>query len=138
MLPKKWVLTASALVSILIIVWNYVGNYKICNTIISSGSQGDCPFVLTQVGLTLLPLFTVFIISLITFVMRGEVYEAWFKLARWWVPISMILIFITPEYGEGLFDPIQKGSVALLTSVLFALISIGIIVWKFFSTRKKA
>lgn len=67
--------------------------------------------------------------------MRDEIYQMWFKFARWWVPVSMFLIFITPEYGGGLFNPIQKGSVAVGLSALFFLISLIIIAIQYFRTR---
>ena len=68
-----------------------------------------------------------FVYALVTYWMREEVYVAWFKFVRWWVPSSMFLILISPEYGGGLFNPIEKGSVAFATSVIFCVVSLLII-----------
>jgi len=68
-----------------------------------------------------------FFLSLITYWMRNEVYEAWFRFARWWIPLSMLAIFIAPEYSSDWMYRIEKGSVAFITSALFVAISTIII-----------
>ena len=100
-----------------------------------SYSYSSCQDMSNQVGEILIPIVALFILSFVIYWTREEVYRTWFRFARWWVPVSMVLIFITPEYGGGLFNPIQKGSVAFITSALFVVISLVIIVWKFSSTR---
>ncbi len=44
----------------------------------------------------------------------------------------MLLIFITPQYGGGLFNPIQKGGVAFALTALFLVISLVILGLKHF------
>ena len=77
-----------------------------------------------------------FLFSLITYKMREEVYQAWFRFVRWWIPLSVLLIFIAPEYSHDWLYPIEKGSVALLTSAIFLIVSLLIIVAKYISLRR--
>jgi len=46
----------------------------------------------------------------------------------------MFLVLVSPEYGNELL-PIVKGTVAFFTSLLFVLLSLLIIAWKYFATR---
>jgi hypothetical protein len=66
--------------------------------------------------------------------MREEVYQAWFRFVRVWIPLSVILIALAPEYGYGLL-PIDKGRVSLALTVLLLIISLFIITIKYFSLK---
>ncbi len=81
-----------------------------------------------------LPLF---LLSLITYKMKDEVFTAWIKFVIWFVPLSMIAILLTPVDDGGSWSIPLKGPVALLTTVLFFTISLIIICWKHFALRKK-
>jgi hypothetical protein len=67
--------------------------------------------------------------------MREEVYQAWFRFARWWIPLSMVLILISPEYSGDWMYPITKGTVAFLTSGIFIVVSVLIIFVKLLRSR---
>ncbi|MDO8576439.1 MAG: hypothetical protein Q7R90_03930 [bacterium] len=101
-----------------------------------SDSYSYCLNFFDQFTEILLPVFGLFLLSPITYWMREDVYETWFRFARWALPLSMFLIFITPEYGGGLVNPIQKGSVSFLLTILFFIISLVIIVSKFVRFRR--
>lgn len=60
---------------------------------------------------------------------------SWIRFAAWAVPLSMLAIFMAPEYSTDWMYRVEKGSVAIATSVIFSLISLGIIVWEY---RQKA
>ena len=71
--------------------------------------------------------------------MREEVFRSWVRFAAWWVPLSMVLIFITPtEHGSfgipGLLDP---GFAAFVLSALFLIISFFFILWKWADVEDK-
>ncbi len=82
-------------------------------------------------------LLSVFFLSVAAYKLPDDIYAPWFKFARWWVPLSMFLILISPQYSTNFMDPIEKGSVAFAMSAIFLVASIGIIVVKYFATRKK-
>lgn len=83
------------------------------------------------------PLFPLFIFSLITYKMREEVLEIWWKFARIWIPVSMLAILIAPSYTHNWILPIVKGTVAFASVVLFVIISLALIIWQSNKERKK-
>jgi hypothetical protein len=83
----------------------------------------------------LLPIFPMLLFSLITYRMTEEIYTAWFKFARWWIPFSMFAIFLAPEYSSNFMSPIEKGTVALTFSALFVIISAIIVGTKYFRRK---
>ncbi len=68
--------------------------------------------------------------------MREEIYRAWFKFARWWIPLSMLFILIAPEYSQDLLYPIEKGGVAFVSSSIFFIVSTIIITVKYFRSGR--
>lgn len=97
-----------------------------------SYSYSSCAFFFDGFAQVFLPIFPAFLFSLITYKMRDEVYRTWFKFARWWIPLSMLVIFLAPEYPSNFMSPIEKGTVALLFSALFVIISTVIVGRKYF------
>ena len=83
-----------------------------------------------------LPLLPLFLFSLITYKMRDEVFRVWWHLARWWIPISMLLVLTMPE-DNGAFMNINKGFTAVVMSILFAILSTVIVITAFVASRKK-
>ncbi|MBM3261100.1 hypothetical protein FJY93_01640 [Candidatus Kaiserbacteria bacterium] len=68
--------------------------------------------------------------------MRDEVYRMWVRFSYVWIPLSMIAIFFAPAYSGDWMYPIDKNSIAFLASVLFIVISLAIIAWKYIAIRK--
>ena len=136
MLPKKIGLIMSGTAAILLIIWDVIGNYSLCDFLTSAGSASGCPAYLGSIETALLPLIPLFALYVVTFFVRDEIYQSWFRFARWWIPLSMLLIFISPEYPTNLYDPIQKGSVAFVMSGAFVVISIITIAIKYFSLKR--
>lgn len=86
--------------------------------------------------MNLLIFIPLFLFSLITYKMRDEVYRTWLRFAYVWIPLSMGLIFLAPEYSTDWMYPVEKGSVAFLTSLLFVIISLILIIWKSITVRR--
>lgn len=89
---------------------------------------------------TLLPLATTFLLSLITYKMRDEVFLAWLRFAYWWIPLSMFFTLITPGSsggGFGIPSVFDKEFLAFILSALFFIISLVIIVRKALTLRNK-
>ncbi|MDP3646097.1 MAG: hypothetical protein Q8R25_03345 [bacterium] len=131
MLSKKYLLWASGFIAALLLVGNWVGTFRLCG----GTEYGQCMDVLYSTVVNFFPIIAVFLITLIIYWMRDEIYQAWFRFARWYVPIAMLLILITPEYGGGLFNPVQKGSVAFVLTALFFVVSLLLIAVKHFRQR---
>ena len=98
-------------------------------------SYSSCSQFFSVFGEIIFVFTSLFLLSLITYKMRDDIFQSWFKLVRIWVPLTIILVLISPEYGNSLF-PIEKGSVSFFMSVLFLIISIILIIYKSLSLRK--
>lgn len=131
MISKGATFVISAIVSLPILLIGSVGTYTLCS------SNESCVDYLHMFFLQSLPFFGVFVVSILLYFVRDEIYESWFRFARWWIPLSMLLIFISPEYPTGIYDPIQKGSVAFGMSAAFIVISILIIIMKYFALKRR-
>ncbi len=99
------------------------------------GNHGD----LYSLGETLfvLSITLLFVSFLVTFVSH-VVFNSWLRFAAWWIPLSIILIVITPETGNSWMPLyfIGKGTVTVLMASLFTIISLILIAWKTFAVRK--
>ncbi len=135
---KRTVLIFSVVVSGFLLVWNVMGNYAICNFLVTDGALTNCPFILTKVGINFFPIIPLFLFSLITYKMRDEIYRAWLRFAYVWIPLSMVAILLAPEYSGDWMYPVVKGTVAFFSSVLFALVSLGIIIWRYATVKDRA
>ena len=77
-----------------------------------------------------------FFFSLVTYKMRAGVFGAWRNFAVVWLPISILLVAISPGTSAD-FQIIDKEFVAIVLSLLFTLISLILITYKSFAIRKK-
>lgn len=48
----------------------------------------------------------------------------------------MVLIFLAPEYSADWVYPVVKGTVAFSASLLFVILSLVLIIWKYFAARR--
>lgn len=84
---------------------------------------------------------SIIIIWLLLIFVREEVFRAWIRFAYWWIPLSVIVIFLAAGSGGGswgipnIFD---QETVSFILSGLFALISLLIILWKHFGHKSAA
>ena len=130
---KKIILIISGLITTILLFINTIGTFKVCGSV----NYGTCMDIVAGAMFVLFPFMPLFVFTAITYKMRDSVYAAWFNFAKWWVPLSMLAILISPEYSNDWMLPIEKGSVAFVTSVLFVAISIGILVFTSFRSSAK-
>lgn len=138
MISRKVLLLSSGVFTIGLYILNYIGTYWTCDHLLFAGHAGNCPSILYDGAMTFFPIVSLFLLSLITYKMREEVYHAWLRFSYVWIPLSMLTIFLAPEYSADWMFPIVKGTVAFFSSLLFVIISLIIIIWKYFATRNKA
>ncbi len=122
---KKTILISSGFIALVLLAIGIFGTYKICN------NQEDCITLLHLFFLHFLPIISLFLLSLITYKMREKVYQAWLHFSYFWVPLSIILVVLAPEYDTDWMFPITKGSVAFYFSVLYIIISLLLIGYKY-------
>src|SRR3989338_7740165 len=98
MIEKKNLFLVSGAITLLLIILDQIGTARICG-----GRQyTECMQSLHSLLTVFIPIITVFLVAVVFYWMREEVYQAWFRFLRWWIPLSMLLILVTPEYGGGL------------------------------------
>ena len=90
-MTKKNVLVGSTLFSILFFVSGFQKEIGICGKV--SNSCWDFFDLLWPFFSIFLSLF---IVSLFTHHMKEQTFRSWVRFVAWWVPLSMLLIFITP------------------------------------------
>ena len=91
------------------------------------------------VGNLLLIFLPLFLFSLITYKMRDEVFRTWLRFAYVWIPVSLVFIYLAGGWsggGFGIPNVLDQESVSIIFAGLFALISLLLIVWKWFATRR--
>lgn len=89
------------------------------------------------------PLFnislSVVMASFFLFFTRNEVFASWFKFAKWWLPLSLILIILSPTDGSSAFFPalFSKELTSMWMGGLFVVISLLLIGVKSLQLREK-
>ncbi|HYD93100.1 MAG TPA: hypothetical protein VEB18_01430 [Candidatus Paceibacterota bacterium] len=68
---------------------------------------------------------------LLVFLKKKGVFGAWAKLAAWWLPLSIVLIAVTPDSNNTWMPlySVTKEMVTWLMAGLFSIISIVVITW---------
>jgi hypothetical protein len=79
------------------------------------------------------------LISIILMFVREEVFRAWLHFAYWWIPTSLVLIYFAGGWsggGFGMPNVLDQEFVSMILSALFLIISLLLIIWKYFTTRR--
>ena len=125
------IIIVSGIISVTLVALNHIGTYEICR------NKFECTEILYTIMLALFPIILLFIFSLITYKMREEVFAAWWKFARVFIPLSVFAVLIAPSYSNNSFFPIdEKGSVLLYFCLNFVISSVLIIFLKYGSLKK--
>lgn len=79
---------------------------------------------------------SILVISVLIYKVRDEVFRAWVKFATWWAPVQIFLVLIFPVSGGGYLISIDKQFAAIILSGLFTIVSLLLIIWKWFASRR--
>ena len=127
-MTKKRLLVITGIASIFLVAFNFIGTFNLCG----GREYSVCMDVVFNIFMILFPIIPLFLFSLITYKMQDSVFQAWWRFARIWIPISMLAILVSPSNTHNWMFPIEKGTVAFFSAVLFVVISlILIITWQF-------
>jgi cell division protein FtsW (lipid II flippase) len=133
-MTKKIVLWASLILMFLYIVMFFLVQKYGCDESKLFFCQDSFIWIVHVV--TIFPV--IFLFSLITYKMRNEIFRAWTKFTYVWLPLTLILVFIAPEYQNSWLPIYEKSFVSFVLSSLYVLISTILIVAKHFSLKKSA
>lgn len=80
---------------------------------------------------------SVFVSSFILLFLRAEIFKSWLIFSAWFLPLSILFIFLAPEYSNA-FDIVpDKEITTMLMSAIFFLISLIIVAVKSWKLRGK-
>lgn len=128
MMTKKNVLILSAVLVALFIVFGFQKNIGLCGKEYNScWTFFDLLWSPFSLGVPL------FLLSILTYRMHEEIFFTWLRLAYWWIPLSVLIIFTTPttDHSWAIGGP-SRDSVTWFLSGLFFVISLILIAWKHF------
>lgn len=134
-----WWRVLNLLIGIIIFTYSYVASYGdelgLCEMVngieqcvISYNGFVDA-LAFLSVALIIVAFFNLFIANV--------VFEKWISFAAIWIPLTLFLIAITPEYRGGWInlDP-DREMVSIWMSSLFTIISIIILAYQSYKLRK--
>jgi hypothetical protein len=131
MKKKTIILIFSGFGMLLLAIWEIIGNFKLCGSV-----WGNCVEILAEVEIILFPIAPLFVFSLITYKMREEIFEIWWKFARIFIPLIMLAVYIAPSYPSNSYFPIEgEGSVLLYFCLNFIISSTLLIISKYKSLK---
>ena len=124
---KKKIIIGSLVFSVPLIFLMLFGNNPLCRGNADCGQRLHAFFVLFQ------PILPLFLFSLLTYRLPERYFRAWSRFALVWIPLSMLAIACSPEYGDSIMPiySITKGFVSYLASTSFAIISTLILFFVF-------
>ena len=64
------------------------------------------------------------LLSLITYKMRDEVFRAWWRFARWWVPVIIVVTLLLENAGGGGTLGMNKDFTAFILIILYSILII--------------
>jgi hypothetical protein len=78
-------------------------------------------------------------IALVLIFVSRATFNSCLKLAVWMIPLAMIYIFTTPVSFSGWVDffPFYRDDAARLAGQVFSVVSLILIIWKYFVARRK-
>ena len=79
---------------------------------------------LVSVLYSLAPLLPLFLLSLITYKMRDEVFHAWWGFARWWAPVIIAVTLLLENAGGGGTLGMNKDFTAFILIILYSILLI--------------
>jgi hypothetical protein len=95
MLSKKNILIASLIGFLSAFAFHYAGVFA-CST-----NDFSCTGVFNNLAIELFIFLPVLVFSLITYLMRREVFRIWAIFSILWLPLYFLIIYLTPNDGGG-------------------------------------
>ena len=78
----------------------------------------------------LLPIVFITPLSILLLLVREEIFRAWLHFAYWWIPVSLVFIYLAGGWSGGSLgipNVLDQEFVSIIFSGLFVIISLGIV-----------
>lgn len=122
-MTKKNVFIAGIIGIVALIFLAYIQSGDICYSKFWCNNLWESINLLGEILFIFIP---VFLFSLITYKMQDEVFQSWWRFARWFVPIIIIVTyFLNTSHQQSGFGGVAQG--AFYFAILFVLYAIFII-----------
>ena len=136
---KSFLLLISGIISVTLVSWIYlIPVYKLCTW---GGQDHYGCFDLSKLAvLFFIPLaLVIFLLSLITYRMKEEVFQSWLKVAYWMVPLiilaTIFVQFLPKEHGFFAMDALVYLIIIAPLYAIFVLLSLWKIVRTYLRTK---
>lgn len=97
-----------------------------------------CAYEIGKYGAVLFPILPIFVISLITYFMRREVYKAWLIATAVWLPVMFFFTYLVANEGGSLgFGDMYSGLVLVGVYAFYLVLSVLTIAIKYFVLWRK-
>ena len=139
MTTKKKVLIGSLVGIIIGWIVSNIKNFGICFPIYANYGLSNCTSA-TQDDITIaieliaLPLF---IGTLFLFFVRDDVFFSWFKFARIWLPLSVLIIMLSSSTNGGFLSLNDRSILLPFLFIVFLIVSVILIIYVFIKSNKK-
>ena len=118
-MTKKLAFLISGMGVLLFLMFGFIADNEYC---------GGFDQLCTSIGLILMIFIPTLVFSIVTYFIKDQVFYIWRNFSFFWIPITLVLIFLTPETtGNMLFD-MDKQFVAMVLSGLYIIISLFLII----------
>ena len=84
--------------------------------------SSSCIFIFDPIAETLIIFVPFFLLSLIIYKMRDEIFKSWLKFTYIWIPLTIILTLLAPEYSQSLLPIFTKGFISFFFSIVFLVV----------------
>ena len=127
-----------ALLALLFVGFRYISLWCVYSASVCYGGviHQMFPYIITPLYLFSSAFLLVAII--LAFVPR-TIFNSWLRLAAWFVPLSLIIIFITPVTSNS-WMPIffvSREEISLYLGIAFSAVSIILVIYKYLSLRRR-
>lgn len=136
-MKNKIIQSIPALLALVVIGFSYFSQWctgigQICYRTILDQMIPEVTYPLYFFSLYFLP------VALILIFVSRATFKSWLKLAVWMIPLAFIFIATQPVSWDGIginFIFISRDDMARYTAEIFSIISLILIIWKYFVAR---
>lgn len=129
-MTKKSVLLLGTISGALLIFFAYIQSGDVCYSRVWCNKLWESINLFGEILFVFIP---VLLFSLITYKMRDEVFQAWWRFARWFVPVIIVVTFLfNTSHQQSGFGGVAQGAfeffiLAILYTIFIVISTIRII-----------
>jgi len=118
-MTKKIIFCISITGLLLFLIVGFIADKEYC---------GSYDQLCNSTGLALIVFLPTFIFSATVYFMRDIIFRVWRNFTFFWLPITIIVVFMTPETTGNMLFNFDKQFVSIVLSGLYAILSVFLIV----------